>query len=501
MKSAHHLRSLVALSFVFALVGLSTSSARAAEGKAPKADAATIKRLIDELGADEFTAREAATEQLALIGLPAYKAVEDAVQHPDREIRYRAERILGRIRQLDLQRRLDAFLRGAEATDDYALPAWGRFKKVYGDDANARAVFVDLTKADAELLQAIENNPKSAADVAASRVTQYQQLSQLQQLGGVNTGLQLNFGQVAALVFAAGEEDITLNQQTMQAVFSFCNQPSLADAIGNGTRHEIPRKMVVRVIVRSEDWAAYQAMSLAKRFGMKEGLIPAEKILKGNRQPHMAYYALATVASMGDDSHMPLVEKLLTDKNVVTQMHEKDKVIYKIEVRDAALAAAIFLTKQDLKAYFPVREGQTVGDPQQVLTNPRIIGFAEEAKRAETFKKWAEYREKNPGPAPAPAKEEGANAEPAKRGDVLAKEAAAAAAIDAEDASKAAADFAKKEPAKAAAAARLAIAREIAKDEAAKAAEARERAAKDQAAKEDVIKAEAAKKEAEKAKP
>jgi hypothetical protein len=132
----------------------------------------------------------------------------------------------------------------------------------------------------------------------------------------------------------------------------------------------------------------------------------------------MAYYALATIASMGNDSHLPLIEKLFTDQNVVTQMHEKDKVIYKIEVRDAALAAALFLTKQDLKAYFPVREGQTIGDPQQVLTNPRIIGFADEAKRTETFKKWQEYRAKNPLPAseektptkdgaqPAPAQED-----------------------------------------------------------------------------------------------
>jgi len=381
------------------------SSSLAAEAPTPaKVDAASIKKLVEELGADEFAARESATEQLTRIGLPAYKAVEDAVQHPDREIRYRAERILGRIRQSDLQRRLDAFVRGVEADDDYQLPGWTRFKKAFGDDSHSRAVFVDLTKADAELMQALETNPKGVGEVVTQRVTQYQQM--MQQFGGISSLQQLSYGQIAAMVFIAGEEEFTLNPTQAGAIFNFCNQQAMADAITSGNRREIPRQMLARVIVRSEDWAAYNAMTLAKRFNMKEGLIPAEKILKGNRQPHMAMYALATVATMGNETHLPMVEKLLTDTNVIMQMQEKDKVSYKVEVRDAALAASIFLSKQDLKDYFTPREGQTIGEPQMVLSNPRIIGFAEEAKRAEVFKKWSDYRAKNPLPAEKPKAEE-----------------------------------------------------------------------------------------------
>jgi hypothetical protein len=422
MKSTLPVAGWSELGFVLVAVALvdpwSFARAQAAEGKTPiKSDAATIKRLVDGLGSDEFAERESATEQLSRIGLPAFKAVEEASQHSDREVRYRAERILVRIRQLDLQRRLDAFLRGSEATDDYSLPGWTRFKKHFGDQPKSRAVFVDLTKADPELLQALESGPKNAVEVSANRVIQYQQLAALQQVPG-QSSLQLSFGQVGALVFVSAEDDVTLNQTTSQAIFGLCNQQSMVEAATSAGRDEIPRKLLANLIVKSEDWGAYQAMALARRLNMKEGLIPAEKILKGNRQPHMAYYALATIASMGNDSHLPLIEKLFTDQNVVTQMHEKDKVIYKIEVRDAALAAALFLTKQDLKAYFPVREGQTIGDPQQVLTNPRIIGFADEAKRTETFKKWQDYRAKNPLPAnegktpakdgaqPAPAQED-----------------------------------------------------------------------------------------------
>lgn len=368
-----------------------------ADDRPVKADADTIKKLIADLGADEFSIREAATEQLAKIGLPAFKAVEAVVLHPDREVRYRAERVLGRIRQTDLQRRLEAFLAGKEADDDYQLPGWSRFKKSFDDSDSARRIFVDLTKSDPEMLQTLETNPKGVAELFSARIAQNQQLMQF---GGVNN-LQLNFGQVAMLVFIAGEDDITLNTNHNTMVFNYCNQPAFADTVTNNTRGELPKKMLSRLILKSEDFAAYSAMSLARRFQMKEGLVCAEKILKANRQPHMASMALTTIAAMGDESHLPQVEKLFTDTNLVTQMQEKDKVMVKVEVRDSALAAAVLLTKQELKSYYTIPEGQTITDPQMLLTNARIIGHSDEAKRTELFKKWSDYREKNPAKKPA----------------------------------------------------------------------------------------------------
>ncbi|WP_254510659.1 HEAT repeat domain-containing protein [Anatilimnocola floriformis] len=378
----------------FASFATTLLRAQPAAPEKPAADAPTVKKLIEELGADEFATREAATEQLARIGLPAYKAVEGAVQHPDREVRYRAERVLGRIRQTDLQRRLDAFIAGKEATDDYQLPGWTRFKKAFGDAESSRKNFVDLTKADPEMLQTLESNPKNVAELFGVRIQQNQQLAQFG--GGGNT--QLGYGQVAMLVFVAGEEDVSLNQNHNSVVFNYCSQANFADAITGSSRGDVPRKMLSRLILKSEDFAAYSAMSLARRFNMKEGLTCAEKILKANRQPHMASMALMTIAAMGDESHLPQIEKLFADTNLVTQMQEREKVMIKVEVRDSALAAALFLTKQDLKSYYTIPAGQAFSDPQMVLTNARIIGHSDEAKRAEVFKKWTDYRAKNPGP-------------------------------------------------------------------------------------------------------
>ena len=358
-------------------------------------DPGRIGTLVRQLGSEDFTEREAASDELTRVGLPAFTALEAAAVHPDREVRYRSIRILGQIRELDLQRRLEAFLGGKDDAGEYPLPAWSRFKKAYGDDSTSRQLFVELTRADAEVLRALEESPKAAGDLLGERAFQHQQAMQLGQ-----PQQQLSLAQVGVLLFIAAEEDVTLQTQTMSMVYNYCYQQALRDAVTNSAKNGIPRKMVGSIIRRSEDMAAYQGMLIALNLGLDDGMVPALKILngQGNRAPHTSQYALMTVAKLGNASHLPLVEKFLDDKSVVTRMQE-NKVIHDVQVRDAALATAVLLTKQQFKTYFGERPNQQTTDPQQIFFNPRVIGFTDEEKRAETHKKWADYKAKQPRPA------------------------------------------------------------------------------------------------------
>jgi hypothetical protein len=361
-------------------------------------DSDRLSALVAQLGSEDFTEREAASEELTSIGLPAFAALETAGEHPDREVRYRALRILSHIRELDLQRRLEAFLSGEESDDEYPLPAWNRFQKVYGDSSRSRQQFVEMQRADAEMLRAIEEGPRTASELLAQRTLEHQQAMQT---GGRP---QLSFGQTAALLFIAAEDDVTMSAQTMQMVFNLCNQPVIRDVLTSSDKREIPRKMIGSLVRRSEDYAMTQAMMLAIQFDMDEGLVPATKILKNpiNRVPYMSQYALMTVAKLGSDTHLPLVESLLDDHSVVTKMQNDEKVTTEVQVRDAALATAVLLTKQEVKDYFPARDGQPLTtDPQQLFFNPRAIGFQNDEERGNVHKKWTEYREKNPAQAPA----------------------------------------------------------------------------------------------------
>ena len=347
---------------------------------------AEVTALVKKLGSEEFSARESATEQLTKIGLPAFKALEEAIQSPDREVRYRAERILSTIRELDLQRRLEAFLAGKDEADDYPLPGWVRFKKLYGDNSQARALFVEMQRADSEMLAVLDRDPKEAAELFAIRITQQQQAAAQQQQTSVT------LGQILALLFVASEPEAPLSVQSLSTVFGFCHQATMSEALREGARGGIPRKMLGGLIERSEDWAAYQAMMLANQHNLHEGLTPATKILKNeaNRVPHMAQYALLTVAKMGNSSHLPMVEKLFDDQGVLSKMQENNKVVHEVQVRDAALAAAVYLSKQDVKAFFPEAAKTPITDPQQLFFNARVIGFSSEANREAAFKKWTD---------------------------------------------------------------------------------------------------------------
>jgi hypothetical protein len=357
------------------------------EQTASKSGEERISTLIEALGSDDYTLREQASEELTRIGLPAYSELARAAGHPDREVRYRAQRILGVVRQHDMRRRLEAFLSGKAVDDDDSLPGWRRFKSTYGDDSAARNLFVEMQRADPELLHALEVGPRVAADLVTQRTVQYQQVIQF-------GGEELSLGEIAATLFVAAEKDVELPMQSLTTIFSQCFQPGFRDAVSTGTRRAIPRQMLATLIEGSEDFAAYQAMNVAYQLNMPEGIVPALKILKregADRQAHMAQYALMTVARLGDASHLPEIEKLLDDTSLVTRMQE-NQTVYDVQLRDAALAATVLLSKAELSDFFDIPEAQRTLDPQMIFFNARLIGFPSDEKRAAAFAKWEQHK-------------------------------------------------------------------------------------------------------------
>ncbi|HZN34416.1 MAG TPA: hypothetical protein VFB80_11375 [Pirellulaceae bacterium] len=388
---------------VLAVAAGLVAGARAADPPAPPPKPEQVARLITDLGSEEFTVREAATDTLTRIGLPAFAALEAAATHSDREVRYRSQRILGLIREHDLKRRLEAFLSGKEAEGDYPLPGWTRFKKTYGDEGQTRSLFVEMQRAEPDLLRALEEGPRGAADAVSQRVAQVQEALRF---GGQP---QFTPGQVVSLLFVASEDDVSLPAATMTLFYNLCYQQPFREAIEGQSRGGVPRKMLASLIRRSDENSAYMAMQVAYQLNMPEGIDPALKILNGKggvRVGTYSAYALATVVRTGDAAHLPLVEKLLTDASQVTQI-QQNNVITKLQLRDSALAAAILLTKQELKDYFDLASKPAITEPRSILINPSLIGFKTDAEREAVFKKWEVYKARQPQqpaekPAPSP---------------------------------------------------------------------------------------------------
>jgi hypothetical protein len=360
-----------------------------------------ITALIRDLGSDRFATREAASDHLARLGLPAFTALEEATRNPDREIRFRAERILTVIRKNDLERRLAAFIAGT-GDDDYQLPAWSRFSKGYSDTEASRQMFVEMQRAEPELLAALQQEPRAAVEVLGRRLAERSPT----QIRVGNTPPMPSKGEVAAYLFVAAEEDANVSASSLQLLSNMARQPVLL-MVRSPKEGELTKKLVANVVRRCEIEAAMTWMGLARELELKEALVPAIKALeqheKFNRQTIMVVaIAAACVAEMGNESHIQSLEKLLQNQTVVSQSSSAVVVNgqrsirqREMQVRDVALAALVTLTKQDAKQYYGEEIAPRTRSPYStfpVMTVGFETGADGEKQRAAAQQKWSEYK-------------------------------------------------------------------------------------------------------------
>jgi hypothetical protein len=379
MSTAHILRILLVP--VFSGLSLHALTARGAgEETTEQRDVhAQAVELIPRLGHPQFAAREQATSQLIELGLPARRALEEARQHPDREIRYRVRRVLSIVQELDFQRRLAAFAAG-RSSDEHGLPGWELFREHYGADPETRSLFVDMQKAEPEVMRAVEDGPEGTGKVIETRCLELQQAQRV-------TRRQIPLGSIVALLFAAADNDVKLNFHSGSAISSFCYQTSLTNAMNDPSKKPILSKMLGSWIKRSDGWTAYQSLSLAMRYGLKEGLIPAVKVLEqpGN-QAYIRQNAVLAILKLGDESHMKLLESVLDDESRCTRQQIKN-VSYETQLRDVALVAIMLMRKQDPKKFGFDRLQTNTSNGFTTST----AGFASDDKRKAAFEKWKKF--------------------------------------------------------------------------------------------------------------
>lgn len=343
--------------------------------------------LVRQLGDEEFAVRETAAEKLTKLGLAARPELEEGAKDSDREVRYRCERILAQVRQFDLALRIEAFSNDRDSENDHGLPGWRRFRKLAGDSVATRSLFVEMLKADAESLEAVEKDPKGAGESVQARLQQLQQLAQFQ-------SSQLPLGNIAVLLFLAVDDDVSLSPQSVNLMSNLFQQQSFHNVMQGGPRRDLLAKLLGTWIKRTDDFNLYQGMYLAMLHNIPEGLSLAERVLKGQHknnllnQAYIRQQAIFAVAKFGGEPQIPLLEPLLEDKAVV--FPKQQNIFHEAQMRDVALAGLVYLTKQNLKDYgFDKAELNPT-----TLFSIHLLGFETEEKRAAALKRWQDFRGK-----------------------------------------------------------------------------------------------------------
>lgn len=345
---------------------------------------------VRQLGAPSFSVRRHATAQLIDIGLGAMDALNRGVKSDDPEIRFRSRYVLEIVREQDFQHRLRAFAAGLDAPETYNLPSWSRFAEEVGAGPRSRTLFVEMQRAEPELLATLEENPSRVGDILNQRVTE---LQSTRVLGGERKYPSL--GTTTSILFVLNTQDVNLPMMMTQSIGSYFRYPSFATAIQDGPHRELLRKMLGTWIETSEGWDAHHAMSLAMQYDMPVGVHPARRILEGDmKQPntHFSGYALFTVARFGDKSDYALVESFLDDETPyggTIAVGGKKKV--RTQMRDIALATLVELAKLDHKAFGFSRYRV---HPHYVF-NTSSLAFESAEKREAAIEKWYAFRQQN----------------------------------------------------------------------------------------------------------
>lgn len=355
----------------------------------------TPAELVAKLAHPEYLIREEASRRLGQLGMEAREALQAGSRSPDREVRYRCLRILRTVEQADFRRRLVAFAERREI--DRPLPGWNQFSKAYGDSPSTRQLFVEMQRNQPELMAALERDELVISSVLNQRAAK---------LDAANRSFryQVTTGDIAALLFAAGDEEVDVSTQATSAINRFCLSHGFDSASALGANRDVMRQLLGRWIRRGDGWAAYRAMELARRFGLKDGLTPAKNIIRSNdQQTNAKQHAILTVAKLGDRSDISLLKTLLDDPTVCsTQRFNRDGKSQKLQgqLRDVALAAVLHIYGQN-----PLDFGfdrQLTKHPDMVF-QINSIGFVDQEDRDEAFKKWEAWAKKNlPEPPKSP---------------------------------------------------------------------------------------------------
>ncbi len=358
----------------------------------PKIRDAKIATLILQLGDDTCSRRETAMEELGKLGIATKVALTAAADHPDLEVRIRARQLLTTVLANDFQRRLQEFADDTTETQATDLPAWSKFKKQYGGGKSARKLFVEMQKADADLLATIADRPSKVSELLELRCQTFMtaQLTTVYRAGRT----VMSTGAATAILFATTDEQVKINDSTGTWIAGLSQQgrSTLGPAIVAGEYDGLPKKLVAQWISRPVDKnfanTPRMNLTLAVTYQLPEGVVPARVVVQ---QPTAGFYkqqAFMVLAKHGGQEDLPAMEASFKEETTVGHLAVPNKVgPTAIQVRDVALCASLRLTGQNPKDY----GYDVLVENETLLYNLNTIGFSDADARDAAFKKWQDW--------------------------------------------------------------------------------------------------------------
>lgn len=377
-----HLLTMLSLAAVFFLSG----TARSASGTLSPEERRKARELLRQLGDTDFESREQASKRLFTLGLAVKDLLLEGSRSSDLEVRRRCLELLPAVLEADRKARLEAFIADKEGRKEHDLPGWKRFRKIAGNDAASRDLFIAIHRSEGgPFLEDVERKPRQAADVLASRAQAIWQTL----YGGVRVGRgarSVALADVAPLYLAGSDPAVVGHLTSSNQLLNFLWQPAPQAALRGGPS-PFKKLVLAWMSVQTDDNVVQQMFNVINNINMKEGLELAVTLIKGKKIRGMSLAtAMTTVGRLGTRTHLKDLEPYLADKAIVFNFNFGGQV-GTTQVRDVALAMAVHLSGQSHKDYnfFFARSNPWM------KFQAYYLGFTSEEHRTGAFKKWKEW--------------------------------------------------------------------------------------------------------------
>lgn len=379
----------------------------------PPEELSKARELVQKLGSEAFTEREAAERDLAAMGRLARAALLDGVNlDPDPEVRARCRTLLPKATAEEMKARLDSFLADSEGKYEHDLPGWHQLRatvrgewKMFGwtytarpgADKAARELFIEFMKAPGgrQVLTAVGGPPEDLGGVVAARKTEMYN-AMYPRVGGINARIPTAF-EVGVVVFAESQVH-SRHVPRAVALSTAISRSNLQSLTSGGDEKSAAMRAVMNAWFDSRTDASelYAAYTLANNMQNNDaaGRLAGRIMSTPGVQGFYKGQVLTTMVRQKSLDQLPNIEKAFTDTTVLTttiKVVNGMQVRQSIEVRDAALAAALVMTGQEPSDYgfesFPKNQGVNFSYAWARIPDE---------KRKEAFEKWKTWREKNP---------------------------------------------------------------------------------------------------------
>jgi hypothetical protein len=396
---------------------LSAVPARSAgQEKTPQEIEILANELVRKLGNSKYREREAASRELAKLGLDARKAIEEGRNNPDPEIAARCESLIPFIRMLDLKRRVEEFAADPEGRLENTLPLGATYEKICGKDENARKFFIELCRNHLAMLDDAANNPETTGESYFGLVCKI-----VNRRDGVSCPVT---GGAALLLIAADEkigpsiDEANLKQEKggdrnyqrfigslwtpeYEAVMIDPNNGRYFRKLLFAWAKRLPEPLAMQSFMFFiKDMINKQVMNLQSDSDTLEFLMHFAASTSAQRLPYQKGEAMSIVAGASiskNDLIAFFEEKLLKDETTlepVVGFDLNDGTTIKVETRacDYALAVCVKLSGQSFQDYgFDI-----LGSHSDKFDSWMYAGFTKDETRQAAFKKYEEWRKANP---------------------------------------------------------------------------------------------------------